>query len=67
MRLDLDGQILALAIARMVAALANSFLIVVLPLYLGSVYVQLPDVVGGDVVTHLQQHLATDVRLDRLA
>ena len=46
MRVDLDGQILALATARMVAALANSFLIVVLPLYLGSVYVQLPDVVG---------------------
>jgi MFS family permease len=49
MDLELDGQILALAIARMVAALANSFLIVVLPLYLGSVYVELPDIVGMTV------------------
>ncbi len=44
--LDLDGRILALAIARMVDSLANSFLVVVLPLYIGSQIVQLPAFVG---------------------
>jgi MFS family permease len=44
----LDKRILALAIARMVDALANSFLVVVLPLYIGQV-VALPDVVGASV------------------
>jgi len=43
---DLDPRILALAIARMVDALANSFLVVVLPLYIGSQVVSLPGFVG---------------------
>ena len=43
---DLDGRILTLALARMVNALANSFLVVVLPLYIGSELVTLPAVIG---------------------
>ncbi len=46
----LDARILSLAIARMVSALANSFLVVVLPLYIGSGAVQLPAVTGSTVV-----------------
>ena len=48
MGFDLDSRILALAIARMVDALANSFLVVVLPLYIGQV-VALPAFVGTNV------------------
>jgi MFS family permease len=43
---DLDSRILTLALARMVGALANSFLVVVLPLYIGSEVVALPGFVG---------------------
>jgi MFS family permease len=46
MEFDLDLRILALALARMVDALANSFLVVVLPLYIGSQVVALPGFVG---------------------
>ncbi len=46
MEFDLDPRILALAAARMVDALANSFLVVVLPLYIGSQVVSLPGFVG---------------------
>ncbi|MBB6646045.1 MFS transporter [Halobellus ruber] len=42
-----DARILSLAIARMVSALANSFLVVVLPLYIGSGAVRLPAVTGS--------------------
>ena len=48
MGFDLDSRILALAVARMVDALANSFLVVVLPLYIGQV-VALPAFVGTNV------------------
>ena len=48
MGFDLDSRILALALARMVDALANSFLVVVLPLYIGQV-VALPGFVGSTV------------------
>jgi MFS family permease len=48
MEFDLDRRILALALARMVSALANSFLVVVLPLYIGQV-VALPGFVGTTV------------------
>jgi MFS family permease len=48
MGLDLDSRILALALARMVDAVANSFLVVVLPLYIGQV-VTLPAFVGTNV------------------
>jgi len=44
-----DPRILSLAIARMVSALANSFLVVVLPLYIGSGAVRLPAVTGSTV------------------
>jgi len=46
MDFDLDPRILSLAIARMVDAVANSFLVVVLPLYIGSELVSLPAFVG---------------------
>ena len=46
---NIDSRILALAIARMVDALANSFLVVVLPLYIGSQLVSLPAFVGTTV------------------
>jgi MFS family permease len=46
---DIDARILSLAIARMVDALANSFLVVVLPLYIGSDVVALPAFVGTSV------------------
>jgi MFS family permease len=42
-----DARILSLAIARMVSALANSFLVVVLPLYIGSGAVRLPAITGA--------------------
>ena len=44
--LNLEPRVLTLALARMVDAVANSFLVVVLPLYIGAV-VALPDFVGG--------------------
>jgi len=46
----LDARILSLAIARMVSALANSFLVVVLPLYIGSGAVRLPAAAGSTAV-----------------
>ncbi|SHG94096.1 MFS transporter [Halobaculum gomorrense] len=46
---DLDPRILSLALARMVDAIANSFLVVVLPLYIGSQAVALPAFVGSTV------------------
>ncbi|PSP82413.1 MFS transporter [Halobacteriales archaeon QS_1_68_17] len=49
MEFDLDSRILTLALARMVDALANSFLVVVLPLYIGSQAVALPAFVGTTV------------------
>jgi hypothetical protein len=45
---DLDARILTLALARMVDAVANSFLVVVLPLYIERV-VDLPAFIGGTV------------------
>ncbi|ERH06379.1 MAG: hypothetical protein J07HN4v3_01994, partial [Halonotius sp. J07HN4] len=45
MAVDLDSRVLTLALARMVDAVANSFLVVVLPLYIGQV-VALPAFVG---------------------
>ncbi len=48
-RSQLDARILSLAIARMVSALANSFLVVVLPLYIGSQAVTMPSVTGSTV------------------
>ncbi|MFT4944813.1 MAG: MFS family permease [Halovenus sp.] len=48
MGVEVDTRILALALARMVSALANSFLVVVLPLYIGQV-VALPGFVGTTV------------------
>ena len=49
METDLDPRILSLAIARMVGALANSFLVIVLPLYIGSELVTLPGFVGTTI------------------
>ncbi len=46
MAFDIDPRIIALALARMVDAIANSFLVVVLPLYIGSQIVSLPEFVG---------------------
>lgn len=48
MGFDLDSRVLTLALARMVDALANSFLVVVLPLYIGEV-VALPAFVGTEL------------------
>jgi MFS family permease len=47
--LGFDLRVLALAMARMADALANSFLVVVLPLYIGSQGVSLPGFVGTTV------------------
>ncbi|ELZ91288.1 major facilitator superfamily transporter quinolone resistance protein [Haloferax mucosum ATCC BAA-1512] len=49
MGFTLDTRILTLALARMVDALANSFLVVVLPLYIGSQLVSLPAFVGTTI------------------
>ena len=46
---EIDSRILALAVARMVDALANSFLVVVLPLYIGSQVVALPNFIGAEI------------------
>ncbi|MFT4881777.1 MAG: MFS family permease, partial [Salinirussus sp.] len=48
MEFDLDVRILTLALARMVDAVANSFLVVVLPLYIERV-VDLPGFIGGTI------------------
>lgn len=46
---DTDRRVIVLALARMVGALGNSFLIVVLPLYIASGEVDLAGIVGRDV------------------
>jgi MFS family permease len=56
--LDPDSRILTLALARMVDALANSFLVVVLPLYTGSQVVALPGFVGTMVALRFLQGVA---------
>ena len=43
---DADSRVLTLALARMVDSVANSFLVVVLPLYIGQV-VALPGFIGS--------------------
>jgi MFS family permease len=49
MVLDTDGRVLTLAFARMADALGNSFLIIVLPLYIASGQVSLDGIVGAEV------------------
>ena len=49
MVLDTDGRVLTLAFARMADALGNSFLIIVLPLYIASGQVSLDGIVGVEV------------------
>ncbi|ELZ82087.1 major facilitator superfamily transporter [Haloferax larsenii JCM 13917] len=56
---SLDSRILALAMARMVDALANSFLVVVLPLYIGSQLVELPSFVGTTVALGVAEFTVT--------
>ena len=46
---DTDPRVIALGLARMADALGNSFLIIVLPLYIASGQVSLGDLVGGDL------------------
>ncbi|MDQ2052993.1 MULTISPECIES: MFS transporter [Halobellus] len=46
---DTDGRVIALGLARMADALGNSFLIIVLPLYIASGQVSLGGLVGGDL------------------
>ncbi|WP_311172076.1 MFS transporter [Halobellus ordinarius] len=58
----LDPRIFSLAIARMVSALANSFLVVVLPLYIGSQAVRLPALTGS-AVSVLGVRIAVSVEL----
>ena len=58
MAFDLDSRVLTLALARMVDALANSFLVVVLPLYIGRV-VALPAFVGTNVTVASIQFTVT--------
>ena len=48
MDFEFDSRVLTLALARMVDAVANSFLVVVLPLYIGQV-VALPAIVGSSI------------------
>ena len=57
-RLGVDPQVLALAIARMTESIGNSFLVVVLPLFIGSQYVSgatfgLPEVAITGVILSL--------------
>ncbi|AFK19056.1 MFS transporter [Haloferax mediterranei ATCC 33500] len=59
MGLNLDTRILALALARMADALANSFLVVVLPLYIGSQVVSLPAFVGTTVQLGVAEFIVT--------
>jgi MFS family permease len=53
MVLGVDNRILALAMARMADALGNSFLIIVLPLYVASGQFTLEGLVGGQLVGFL--------------
>jgi len=46
---DTDERVIALGLARMADALGNSFLIIVLPLYIASGQVSLAGLVGGDL------------------
>jgi MFS family permease len=46
---DTDRRVIVLALARMVGAIGNSFLVVVLPLYIASGDIDLSGVVGGRV------------------
>jgi MFS family permease len=48
--LDVDRRVLSLAFARMADSLANSFLIIVLPLYIASGAISLEGIVGGQVL-----------------
>jgi MFS family permease len=48
--LDVDRRVLSLAFARMADSLANSFLIIVLPLYIASGAISLEGIVGGRVL-----------------
>jgi MFS family permease len=50
MVLGTDRRVLALAMARMADALGNSFLIIVLPLYIASGQVAIDGIVGGQVL-----------------
>jgi MFS family permease len=50
MVLGVDNRILALATARMADALGNSFLIIVLPLYIASGQILLDGIVGGELL-----------------
>jgi MFS family permease len=53
MVLGVDNRVLALAMARMADALGNSFLIIVLPLYIASGQVSLDGIVGVDLLGFL--------------
>jgi MFS family permease len=50
MVLGVDRRVLALAMARMADALGNSFLIIVLPLYIASGEITIAGIVGGDLL-----------------
>ena len=50
MVLGVDNRVLALATARMADALGNSFLIIVLPLYIASGQITLDGIVGGNLL-----------------
>jgi len=50
MVLGVDNRVLALATARMADALGNSFLIIVLPLYIASGQITLEGIVGGELL-----------------
>ena len=50
MVLGVDNRVLALATARMADALGNSFLIIVLPLYIAGGQVTLDGIVGTEVL-----------------
>jgi MFS family permease len=50
MVLDTDGRVLTLAFARMADALGNSFLIIVLPLYIASGQISLAGLAGTEVL-----------------
>jgi MFS family permease len=47
---DTDSRVIALGLARMADALGNSFLIIVLPLYIASGQVSIDALVGGEVL-----------------
>ena len=50
MVLDTDGRVLTLAFARMADALGNSFLIIVLPLYIASGQISLTGIAGTEIL-----------------